>query len=96
MRGNEVGEEVFSLGGIGPLGLQLLHQSLLATDYPDALGEDISGMCDDHADILVVGSYSTPTQGIHPRSRAVASANSKAANLNAATSGVVMLGSTQL
>jgi hypothetical protein len=33
-------------------------------------------MCDDHADILAVGSYSTPTQEIHPRSRAVASANS--------------------
>jgi hypothetical protein len=96
MRGNEVGEQVFSLGGVGSLGLQLLHQSLLATDYPDALGEDISGMCDDHADILVVGSYSTPTQGIHPRSRAAVSANSKAANLNAATSGVVMFGSIQL
>ena len=96
MRGNEVGEQVFSLGGIGSLGLQLLHQSLLATDYPDALGEDVSGMCDDHADILVVGSYSTPTQEIHPRSRAAVSANSKAANLNAATSGVVMLGSIQL
>ena len=96
MRRNEVGEQVFSLGGIGSLGLQLLHQSLLATDYPDGLGEDVSGMSDDHADILVVGSYSTPTQGIHPRSRAVASANSKAANLNAATSGVVMLVSTQL
>ena len=96
MRGDEVGEQVFSLGGIGSLGLQLLHQSLLATDYPDALGEDVSGMCDDHADILVVGSYSTPTQEIHPRSRAAVSANSKAATLNAATSGVVMLGSTQL
>ena len=96
MRGHEVGEEVFSLCGIGSVGFQLLHQPLLATDYADALCEDVSGICDDHADILVVGGYSTPTQAIHPSSLALASATIPAADLNAATSGVVMFGSTQL
>ena len=97
MRGREVGEQLFSLGGIGALGLQLLNQPHLVSYYAGALVDDVCDVFDVHADSLRVGGYSTPTfRQFHPRSRAVASASSKAATLNAETSGVAMLGSIQL
>jgi hypothetical protein len=61
MRRREVGEQLFSLGRVRALSLQLLKQPHLMSYYAGALVDDVYDVFDVHADSLIVGSYSTPT-----------------------------------
>jgi len=71
MRCREIGEEVFSLGRVRALSLQLLNQPHLVSHYAGALVDDVRDVFDVHTDSLIatqlLNSYlrqSTPARAL--------------------------------